>query len=82
MVLIDENGEYHKDKRQYLYVLMQILSFLPLHGEDIEEVLKTISFEERQKAVTILQVMNKYLEKFDCRADIRYFYPIVFFVKI
>lgn len=52
------------------------LSITPLHGEDIEEVLKIISFEERQKAVTILQVMNKYLEKFDCRADIRYFYPI------
>lgn len=52
------------------------LPITPLHGEDMEDVLKTISFDEQQKALEVLHIFNKYLKNFDCQADIRCFYPI------
>lgn len=58
------------------FAAMFDLPIMPLHGEDIEDVLKTISSDENQKAFHILQIFDKYLTKFDCRTDIRCFHPI------
>lgn len=52
------------------------LPITPLHEEDMENVLTTISLQEQQKAQQMLCIFDNTLRKFDCRTELRCFHPI------
>lgn len=51
------------------------LSLMPMHEEDMEDVLQEIPCKERQEARRLIDAFNRSLEEFDCRAEIRSFHP-------
>lgn len=51
------------------------LSIMPMHEEDMEDVLREIPWQEGQKARRLTNAFNRSLEEFDCRAEIRSFQP-------
>lgn len=52
------------------------LPITPLQEENIELILKDVTFTERQEAFFLLRAVNQGLKDFDCQAELRHFYPI------
>ncbi len=69
-------GYTHDDKLIPKLADMFWLPVTPLCEEDMEDVLKGISPEERQKALRLLSIFGCGLKEFDCHADIRHFHPL------
>jgi len=52
------------------------LPILPLYEEDMAEVLKEVSQQEKEDAHRLLHLCRESLREFDCRAEIRHFHPV------
>lgn len=52
------------------------LPLTPVQEESMELLLDDISFEEKQEAFYTLQEINKSLAEYDCKAELKRFYPV------
>lgn len=52
------------------------LPLTPVQEESMELLLEDISFEEKQEAFYTLQEINKSLSEYDCKAELKRFYPV------
>lgn len=52
------------------------LPITPVQEESIEFLLEKVSFEEQQEAFSALNIINQSIREYDCRAELKRFYPV------